>query len=626
MKNIIIGTAGHIDHGKTTLVKALTGRETDTLKEEKKRGISINLGFTYLDLPNGNRVGIVDVPGHERFIKNMMAGATGIDLVLFIIAADEGVMPQSREHLDILSYMNVHRGIMVITKSDMVDEEYLQLVEEELKEFSKGTFLENSPIAKVDSVSGRGIEELKNLIADESEKVEEKKSDTPFRMHIDRAFPVKGIGIVVTGTLMEGKISRGDDLIIYPEEKEAKVRSIQVHGEDEETAYAGQRTAINLSGIKSGDIERGDVIASDGSVILTNIIDCKVMVSKASDFPIHHWMRLRLGIGTREIFCRAVPLNQEEIAQGEEGFLQLRLEEPLVCRNRDRFVLRSYSPVETIGGGVIIEPMAKKHNIDEELVKQLQIKEQGELDDIIFQFANSEDALLSLKEIVSYTGENKKVVSEEVDELISNNKMVRVVDRYVSREVLTRVFEDIGNILEKSHEKNPLALGMTKNELLTQNSYDVNLRELEFVLKLMKDKGIVKESADYYGLTSHKIKLTPKQEKTKEALIREIEDNGLEKIENLKSLAGRDKDRRQVLEFMIGNEIVVFGAENNVLLEKDFNLAKKIILDYLNKNETITVSEARDLLKSSRKNVLLILDYFDHIKLTKRVDDYRVLA
>ncbi len=626
MKNIIIGTAGHIDHGKTTLVKALTGRETDTLKEEKKRGISINLGFTYLDLPNGNRVGIVDVPGHERFIKNMMAGATGIDLVLFIIAADEGVMPQSREHLDILSYMNVHRGIMVITKSDMVDEEYLQLVEEELKEFSKGTFLENSPIAKVDSVSGRGIEELKNLIADESEKVEEKKSDTPFRMHIDRAFPVKGIGIVVTGTLMEGKISRGDDLIIYPEEKEAKVRSIQVHGEDEETAYAGQRTAINLSGIKSGDIERGDVIASDGSVILTNIIDCKVMVSKASDFPIHHWMRLRLGIGTREIFCRAVPLDQEEIAQGEEGFLQLRLEEPLVCRNRDRFVLRSYSPVETIGGGVIIEPMAKKHNIDEELVKQLQIKEQGELDDIIFQFANSEDALLSLKEIVSYTGENKKVVSEEVDELISNNKMVRVVDRYVSREVLTRVFEDIGNILEKSHEKNPLALGMTKNELLTQNSYDVNLRELEFVLKLMKDKGIVKESADYYGLTSHKIKLTPKQEKTKEALIREIEDNGLEKIENLKSLAGRDKDRRQVLEFMIGNEIVVFGAENNVLLEKDFNLAKKIILDYLNKNETITVSEARDLLKSSRKNVLLILDYFDHIKLTKRVDDYRVLA
>ncbi|WP_300408774.1 selenocysteine-specific translation elongation factor [Lagierella sp.] len=626
MKNIIIGTAGHIDHGKTTLVKALTGRETDTLKEEKKRGISINLGFTYLDLPNGNRVGIVDVPGHERFIKNMMAGATGIDLVLFIIAADEGVMPQSREHLDILSYMNVHRGIMVITKSDMVEDDYLALVEEELKEFSKGTFLENAPIAKVDSISGRGIDELKNLIASESEKVEEKKSDTPFRMHIDRAFPVKGIGIVVTGTLMEGKISRGDDLIIYPEGKEAKVRSIQVHGEDEETAYAGQRTAINLSGIKSGDIERGDVIASEGSVILTNIIDCKVMVSKASDFPIHHWMRLRLGIGTREIFCRAVPLDQEEIGQGEEGFLQLRLEEPLVCRNRDRFVLRSYSPVETIGGGVIIEPMAKKHNIDEELVKQLQIKEQGELDDIIFQFANSEDALISLKEIVSYTGENKKVVSEEVNGLISEGKIVKIVDRYVSQEVLTRVFEDIEKILEKNHEKNPLALGMTKNELLTQNSYDVNLRELEFVLKLMKDKGIVKESADYYGLTSHKIKLTPKQEKTKEALIREIEDNGLEKIENLKSLAGRDKDRRQVLEFMIGNEIVVFGAENNVLLERDFNMAKKIILDYLNKNETITVSEARDLLKSSRKNVLLILDYFDHIKLTKRVDDYRVLV
>lgn len=625
MKNIIIGTAGHIDHGKTTLVKALTGRETDTLKEEKKRGISINLGFTFLDLPNGNRVGIVDVPGHEKFIKNMMAGATGIDLVLFIIAADEGVMPQSREHLDILSYMNVHRGIIVVTKCDMVEDEYLDLIEEELKEFSKDTFLQDAPIIKVDSISGRGIDELRDVITKESEKVEEKKTDTPFRMNIDRAFPVKGIGIVVTGTLMEGKISKGEDLVIYPGERTCKVRSIQVHGEDEETAYAGQRTAINLSGIKSGDVERGDVIAKEGSMITTNIIDCKVIVSKTADFAIHHWMRLRLGIGTREIFCRAVPLDSEEISQGEEGFVQLRLEEPLVCRNRDRFVLRSYSPVETIGGGVIIEPLAKKHNIDEELVKQLQIKEQGELKDIIVQFANSEDELLSLKEIVSYTGENKEIVLEEVNKLIEDNKVKKIVDRYVSEEVLLNIIGNIKDILEKFHEKNPLSLGMTKNELLTQSTYELNLRELEYILKVMKDRNVITESGDYFALQSHKIVLNPKQEKIKQELINEIRSNGLEKIENIKSLSRNNKDRRHVLDFMIGEEILVFGAENNVLLKEDFEKAKEGIINHLKENERITVSEARDILKSSRKNVLLILEYFDSIKLTKRVEDYRIL-
>ncbi|MDO5018007.1 MAG: selenocysteine-specific translation elongation factor [Lagierella massiliensis] len=626
MKNIIIGTAGHIDHGKTTLVKALTGRETDTLQEEKKRGISINLGFTYLDLPNGNRIGIVDVPGHEKFIKNMMAGATGIDLVLFIIAADEGVMPQSKEHLDILSYMDVHRGIIVLTKSDMVEEEYLILVKEELKDFAKGTFLQDAPIIEVDSISLRGIEDLKALIAQESELVEEKKSDTPFRMNIDRAFPVKGIGIVITGTLMEGKISKGDDVFIYPEGKVAKVRSIQVHGKDEDTAYAGQRTAINLSGIKSGDIKRGDVIAKEGSVITTNIVDCKVMVSNSADFPIHHWMRLRLGIGTREIFCRAVPLDQEEINQGEEGFVQLRLEEPLVCRNRDRFVFRSYSPVETIGGGIIIEPLAKKHNIDEELVKQLQIKEQGELEDIIVQFANSEDGLLSLKEIISYTGENKDVVGQEVSNLIDKKRLFKIVDRYVSEQVFMKIVENIKDILERFHEKNPLALGMTKNEILTQSSYELNLRELEYILELMTEKNTIVEISKNFGLASHKVTLSPKQKKVKEELLHEIQSNGLEKIENISSLSGKDKEKRQVLEFMAGDEIIVFGSEKNILLKKDFEMAREKIIGYLEDNGKITVSEARDILGSSRKNVLLILDYFDSIKLTRRVDDYRILV
>ena len=349
MKNIIIGTAGHIDHGKTTLIKALTGRDTDTLAEEKKRGISINLGFTYFDLPSSKRAGIVDVPGHEKFIKNMLAGAAGIDIVLFVVASDEGVMPQTIEHLDILSFLNIKKGIIVLTKSDTVDDEFKQLVKEDIREKTKGTFLDDADIVEVDSISKNGIDELIKKIDSISNDIEDKNEHSPARLNIDRVFSVKGFGTVVTGTLMEGKISIDDDLIVYPNQLKTKIRSIQVHGENVNTAYAGQRTAINISNIKVEELKRGDVLASPNSLEDSMMLDIKLSLVKHSNKSLKHWDRLRLYHGTREILCRVVPLDKEIVNPGESCYAQLRLEESIVAKKLDNIVLRNYSPLETIG-------------------------------------------------------------------------------------------------------------------------------------------------------------------------------------------------------------------------------------------------------------------------------------
>ena len=392
MKNVVIGTAGHIDHGKTTLIKALTGRETDTLDEEKKRGISINLGFTYFDLPNNRRAGIVDVPGHEKFIKNMLAGASGIDIVLLVVAADEGVMPQTVEHLDILSFLNIKNGIVVLTKSDTVDDEFRELVKEDICEKIKGTFLEDAEIIEVDSISKRGIDTLIEKIDKTtsisslilsifsidkmSDDIEDKNENSPARLNIDRVFSIKGFGTVITGTLIEGKISIEDDLVIYPQVLKTKIRSIQVHGENKDTAYAGQRTAINISNVKVDDIKRGDVLAAPNSLEESMMLDVKLSLVNHLDKGLKHWDRLRLYHGTREILCRAVPLDKELIESGESGYVQLRLEESIVSKKGDTFVVRRYSPMETIGGGVIIDPSPKKHKkFDEKVIEALKIKE-----------------------------------------------------------------------------------------------------------------------------------------------------------------------------------------------------------------------------------------------------------
>ena len=332
MKNIIIGTAGHIDHGKTSLIKALTGRDTDTLKEEKQRGISINLGFTYFDLPSNKRAGIVDVPGHEKFIKNMLAGSSGIDIVLLVVACDEGVMPQTIEHLDILNFLDIKNGIIVLTKCQKVDEDFKELVKEDIRERLEGTFLDNVDIIEVDSISGYGIDKLINKIDDISNAIESKNEDSPSRLNIDRVFSVKGFGTIITGTLLEGKIKINDELLIYPKGIKAKIRGIQVHGENVEVAYAGQRTAINISNVKVEEIERGDVLADINSLEESKMLDVKISLVKHTSRELKHWDRLKLYHGTKETLCRAVPLDKDYIKKNESAYVQLRLEEGIVVK------------------------------------------------------------------------------------------------------------------------------------------------------------------------------------------------------------------------------------------------------------------------------------------------------
>ena len=370
MNNVIIGTAGHIDHGKTTLIKALTGRETDRLKEEQKRGISIELGFTYFDLPSGRRAGIIDVPGHEKFIKNMLAGVMGIDIVLLVVAADEGVMPQTVEHLSILNMLGIEKGFIVVTKSDTVDEEWLELVMEEIKEEVVGTFLENKPVFPVSSINKTGIEEVIKEIDELSNTIEERNQDDMPRLPVDRVFSISGFGTIVTGTLISGKLEVGKEIQVFPGETKGRIRSLQVHDKDTDTAYGGQRVAVNISGVKTSSIDRGDVIAPIDSMKPTQVMDVKVKLLESLDREIENRTRVRLYIGSKEVLCRLVILDKDIMQAGDEAYCQLLLEEPIVAKRQDRFIIRFYSPMFTIGGGHVIE----RKDLMKVILKNLELK------------------------------------------------------------------------------------------------------------------------------------------------------------------------------------------------------------------------------------------------------------
>ena len=361
MKQVVMGTAGHIDHGKTQLIKTLTGIDTDRLKEEKERGITIDLGFAHLTYEDGTEVGVIDVPGHERFVRNMLAGVGGIDLVMLVIAADEGVMPQTREHLAICQLLRVKEGLVALTKADLVDEDWLELVSEDTREFLKGTFLEGKPIVPVSAKTGQGIDELKRVLQALVARVPPKQLEGKFRLPVDRVFTIRGFGTVVTGTLFSGTIRVEDRIEIYPKGIEAKIRGLQVHNASVPEAVAGQRTAINLQGIDKVELERGDVLGHPGEFAPTFMLDAVLQHLSDAPRPLRHRARVRLHVGTSEIMGRVILLDRDELAPGEEAYVQLRLEEPAIVLPRDRFVIRSYSPVQTIGGGMLLDAQPAKH-------------------------------------------------------------------------------------------------------------------------------------------------------------------------------------------------------------------------------------------------------------------------
>ena len=626
MKNVILGTAGHIDHGKTTLIKALTGRETDNLKEEKQRGISINLGFTYFDLPSKKRVGIVDVPGHEKFIKNMLAGACGIDIVLLVIAADEGVMPQTIEHLDILNYLDVKKGIIVLTKCDLVDEEFIELVKDDVREKTKGLFIEGAPIVEVDSVSRRGLDELVQKIDEISEDIEEKKTDAPSRMSIDRVFSLKGFGTIVTGTLIEGKISVDDEMTIYPSEKKVKVRNLQVHGCDVKTAYAGQRTAINLSNIKVSEIQRGDVIAQTGSVEESMMIDVNISLVEHCKKSLKHWDRIRIFHGTKQILCRIVPLNEDEIQYGESGYAQLRLEEKIVAKKGDRFIIRSYSPMDTIGGGVIIDTAPKKHKIyDESVIEALKIKEKGELKDILEEYLKLNlSNYITLKELVSYTGEKEEYVKEGLNALIDENKVFCVNKYYLHISHYQKLKEKVIEILTKYHKQYRLRNGILKEELRSKVDNSLKVKDMDVILNKMEEEKDIKVQDNLVSNYDFEVKFNQKQLSIKKEIEDKSRKNGLNSLMTKDDICNKNKFYEEVLEALTGETIQKLD-DAYYIDKKVYENVKKDLLEYLNKNKEITVAQFRDITKSNRKISIVMLEHFDRNRITKRVEDKRIL-
>lgn len=627
MKNIIIGTAGHIDHGKTTLIKALTGRNTDRWEEEQRRGITIDLGFTYFDLPGGDRAGIIDVPGHERFINNMVAGVVGMDLVLLVIAADEGIMPQTREHMDILGLLGIEKSIIVLNKCDLVDEEWLELVEEEVKEELAGTFLEEAPIVKVSSATGEGLESLVELIDHMTrDEMVQKDTATIPRLPVDRAFSLSGFGTIITGTLVSGTIRKEDILEMYPIGKESKIRSIQVHGEDKRECYAGQRVAINLSNIKKREIERGCVLAPAGSMKTTDLLDVKLNILKSSVRILTNHTRLHFFTGTSEILCRAVLLDKEEIGPGESGFVQLRLEEPIAVRRGDKFVVRFYSPMETIGGGTVLEPNPGiKKRFREDVIEELARKESGSVGDVLeLHIREHKAAMVTVTELARLTALSVEEIKKEIDELETEGKVCVFAmrkDTYIwHTDTLQEARRIITDALEGYEKKYPYRYGMKKAEV--QMTYFSKMKPNVFdrVVDHMSERGWMKRVDEFLCTPDFSILKDKTYEKAEELFLSSFEHARFDFVRyseiDRKGISKEDAD--DILNVLLQERKIVKVTDDMYTLSRYMDEAKEVIQKKLSEDPVITIAQVRDLFSTSRKSAKPILEYMDSIKVTKK--------
>lgn len=623
MRYIILGTAGHIDHGKTSLIRTLTGRETDNLDEEKRRGISINLGFTYFDLPSGNRVGIIDAPGHERFIKNMMSGAVGIDIVLMIIAADDGVMPQTMEHAEILTYMGVEESIIVITKCDLVEEEFLDLVEDDIKSSLQNTILENSPIVKVDSISKRGLDELIKLIDDKTKKLSSIEVELmPTRLNVDRSFSLAGIGTVVTGTLIEGEVEVGKNYQLYPSLKDIRIRSIEVHETSVNKATKGQRTALNISNLDKNEIGRGNIIAKHNSLIESQIIDAKISLSNYTDIVLEHWNRVRVFHGTTEVLARIVPLDTKIIKKGDEAIVQLRLEEPIYCKLNDKFVLRSYSPVNTIGGGIVLETASKKHSPkDTEYIQKLEAKEKFQLKDMIYEFISRVNFGTTFEEIFSYTGQLNSEINKVLNDLINENRIILINDFYFADSSISILNKQLENILKEFHKNNPLEQGIPKEELRNKVAKKTNPKVFNLLLSSNSFSNLIENHPNHVSLKSFQVNLSEQNSKVADEILKKIIDAEPALLKDTDF--GNNKIEKETLTFLLKDKLI--RIDGFLIRKEKYNEIKENLISYLKDNNEITIAEFRDMNNFNRKMALALLEDFDFKKITKRFEEKRIL-
>ena len=626
MKHIIIGTAGHIDHGKTTLIRALTGRNTDRLKEEQDRGITIELGFTWFDLESGLRCGIIDVPGHEKFIQQMVSGVVGMDMVLLVVAADEGIMPQTREHLDILELLGIEKCILVLTKCDTVEPEWVDMMEEDIRKELKDTILENAPVVRVSSVTGEGIEALKKEIEKMVSSLPERDTKGIPRLPIDRVFSLQGFGTIITGTLISGTLHKGDALAIYPEGLKARIRNIQVHEQDAEFAEAGQRVALNLSGVKKEELHKGSVISLENSMENSTLMDGKVTMLRDSKRSLKNRERLHFLSGTKEVLCRAVLLDKEEIAPGEEGLCEFILEEEMVFKRGDRFILRFYSPVETIGGGIVLEPNArKKKRFSDEAIQELLSKEDGSLSDVLETVIQEElNSLYTVQTLAKRLSHSVEEITPALSTLVEEGRVYPVdlqKERYfLHRENAYILSTEIGHLLEAFYKKHPYRLGMPKAEVREkvlksskQNLFDACLPYFNGI-SLSGEYLLLTDRGEFKDETYRKIEKNILQDLEAAAFM-------LPRVEELDRHKTKEEDFLDILQNLVVEEKVVKVGEDPELLILRENLEKGIafLRSYFKENEVLGISLLKEQFESSRKCAKAMIQYFDKVKYTKKV-------
>ncbi|MBI4445544.1 MAG: selenocysteine-specific translation elongation factor [Acidobacteria bacterium] len=636
MRDLIVGTAGHIDHGKTTLLKALTGIDTDRLEEEKRRGITIDLGFAHLQLGN-YRIGFIDVPGHERFVKNMLAGIGGIHLVLLVVAADESVMPQTVEHFQICRLLQIQRGIIVLTKKNSIEPELLPLVEEEVRELVKGSFLESAPVVAVDSLSGEGIEQLKKVMLQELENVHPHSSPQIFRLPIDRVFTVRGFGTVVTGTLYSGELWRDDPVAVYPSGKEGKVRGIQIFNQKAERAIAGQRTALNLSGFEKEELERGMVLSRPRTFRACFFLDALVQLLPGSP-ELKQRSPIRFHCGSGEFLGKVYLMEGEQLDAGKSALAQVRLDSPVLCCPKDSFILRRYSPLTTVGGGVILDNAPQKltrHNRVEALskLKTLLEKWQEKSDDfdaalLKYCIETTAHSAATMEELVARTGFTPAYLREQINKisgvtLITPDPLVVAASEKVKQ---AQTF--LLDLLQEFHHNNSLGSGMSREELKEKVVGNAPYAYFQYLLTELERLKKIQLSSTFVSLYGQQVELTPSQVAIKEQVLSRVHQGGwhpptLEEL--LTNLNYPGETIRDVFYYLIQRGELVRLSSDLVLAPEKVEQLKEQLTKSFPRGQTFSVTEFKDLFQLTRKYAIPYLEFLDREHVTRRIGDKRMV-
>ncbi|MCX8030882.1 MAG: selenocysteine-specific translation elongation factor [Thermodesulfovibrionales bacterium] len=625
-KNIILGTAGHIDHGKSSLVKALTGTDPDRLKEEKERGITIDIGFASLHFQKENlTVAIIDVPGHERLIKNMLAGAGGIDIVMMVIAADEGVMPQTREHLAICELLKIKSGIIVITKADLVDKEWIELIKEDIQSFAKGTFLEKAEVITVSAKTGYNLDTLKEKIKNLALDVQPKLIDGLFRMPIDRVFTLKGFGTVVTGTVISGSITVDSPVEILPAGISTKVRGLQSHGMSVEKVYAGQRSGINLQGVDKDDLKRGDVVVVPNRFTPTKVVNATVELLPNSPI-IKNRSLVHLYLGTSETVARVILYDKEQLDKSETAYCQLRLKDPIITLSGDRFIIRRFSPLETIGGGQILDPHPGKYLRNTSLADFNTFYTSNLKKKIETKVKISKYKGIKISEIEGWICENITEIRKTINELVSEKTLIKNQDILFHKEIFDLFKDTLLTKLQTFHKQYPLKSGLTKEELKALLKKEIAISEEIFSLIPLIDKLAVEKNL--IRLKDFKVAGSQSIEDTKNKILHTLNDEYYQpslKTELAKKLTISEKDLTDILTLLTKAGLLVRINDSMYITKEKYDDMISLLKKHFSKKQDMTVAEFRDLLKTTRKYALQLLEYLDSNKITLRVGEIRKL-